>query len=109
MDEDSELSRNDKSGQPHGIAPYGRMTNRIAYGIVRSGGVFQDGDEVTCGAGDNKEVPNEMGIGNPFGRVKAHVCCVGDSSRRQPKESLRRHVEPQGLYGNYDKPAHGKI
>ena len=72
-------------------------------------GVFQYGDTMADAASDNKQVPDEVGVPNAFGRIEPDTNGIDHATGHQPIHSRRRHIQPQGFHRNDDQPAHDQI
>lgn len=65
---------------------------------------------MTGGAGQNHEVPDEMGVFKPGGtRVEYHAGRVGNASCRQPDDALPGGLFNQRAEGDENQPAHEHI
>src|SRR5665647_136201 len=74
-----------------------------------SGRESQHRDEMTRGARDDEQVPDEVAETDPLGRIEHHTHRICDTTCQQPEQTLRWHAEPQRLYRDQDEPAHGEI
>ena len=72
-------------------------------------GVPEDSAEVTGGSRGHKQVPDEVAVSDPLGKVEDDSRAVGEPAGCDPKQSFQGYMEPELADCEYCHPTHTDI